>query len=148
MNRKILIGIALLPFVLGCGEDPEPPNKPTVTQAQALCRSVGSDNLNKLVSVTVRVQDFDGQADLVQSMAVVEATSLPMEASPVMTDTPSGDCKDADGICVVEFRWSRSPESAQIICGEDGNLLQVEFEVTDGAGFKERVFISSSLQQN
>ena len=147
MQKSFLL-LGILVFSAGCAEDPEPPNKPTVTQAEALCRSIGADNVNKLVSVTVRVQDFDGQEDLVRGLAVVEATELPMEKSPVMSATPSGDCKDPEGICDVEFRWSRRPDSAQIFCGENGNALQIDFEVTDGAGFKERVFISTSLQQN
>jgi hypothetical protein len=149
MFRNILLFACVSLCLVGCGpEDPEPPNKPEVIDANALCRSIGADNVNKLVSVTVRVIDLDGVADLVAVLAVVEATSLPMEKMPLSDAEPIAGCKDAEGLCRAEYRWTRSPDSAQVYCGESGNALQVDFEVTDEAGFKERVLISTSLQQN
>ena len=148
MIRKIVICVGFFFFSVGCGEELVPANKPTVTQAQALCRSVGTGNVNKLHSVTVRVQDLDGQADLVTAIAIVEASSIEMEKISIPTEMPLGGCKDPDGICEVEFRWSRRPDQPQIYCGENGNALQIEFEVADAAGFKERIFISTSLQEN
>ena len=119
-----------------------------MTDANAFCRSIGTDNVNKLVSVTVRVTDLDGVADLNAGLAVLEATTLPMEKMPITGGEAVPGCKDPEGLCRAEYRWSRTPDSAQIYCGENGNALQVDFEVKDEAGFKERVFISTSLQQN
>jgi len=84
--------------------------------------------------------------DLKEVRAIVEATSLPMEKVPVTSGDALPGCKDADGVCQADFIWERTPESAQLYCGENGNALQINFAVYDEAGFKERVFISTSLQ--
>ena len=149
MIRTLLFAICSLFFLIQCGEPGlDPPNKPEVTAAEALCRSIGSDDIKKLVSVSVRVKDLDGAIDLAKPLAVVEATSLPMEMSPITSGEPLPGCKDPDGVCEADFTWSRSPDSEQIYCGENGNALQIDFEIADEAGFKNRVIISTSLQQN
>ena len=149
MIRTLLFAICCLFFLIQCGEpEPDPPNKPEVTEASALCRSIGSDDIKKLVLVSVRVRDLDGAIDLAQPLAVVEATSLPMEKSPISGGEPLPGCKDPDGVCEAAFTWSRSPDSEQIYCGEAGNALKIDFEIGDERGFKERVIISTSLQQN
>jgi len=149
MIRTLLFAICSLFFLIQCAEpDPDPPNKPEVTSAEALCRSIGSDDIKKLVSGSVRVKDLDGAIDLAKPLAIVEATSLPMEMSPITGGEPLPGCKDPDGVCEATFVWSRSPDSEQIYCGENGNALQIDFEIADEAGFKNRVIISTSLQQN
>ena len=149
MIRTFLFAIFALLFLIQCGEpDPDPPNKPEVTAAEAVCRSFGADDIKKLSTVTVRVTDLDGAMDLQNPLAVVEATALPMEKAPVMGGEPLPGCKDPDGVCEAIFTWSRAPDSEQLYCGDRGNALQIDFQVKDEAGFKSRVLISTSLQQN
>ncbi|MBV70190.1 MAG: hypothetical protein CMH52_02490 [Myxococcales bacterium] len=148
MFQKITLLILTLGFLGACGEDPQPPNKPTVTQASATCRPFGTDNVVKLASITVRVTDLDGVEDLADVRAVVEATSLDMEPVPLTDQAPLPDCGGPDEICEVEYRWRRGANTPQIICGETGTRLQVQFEVSDVAGFTERVLITSSLGAN
>jgi hypothetical protein len=148
MFQKITILIIALSFLGGCGEEPEPPNKPTVTQASATCRPFGTDNVVKLASITVRVTDLDGAEDLANVRAIVEATSLDLETIPLTDLEPLPDCGGTDDVCEVEYRWRRGASTPQIICGETGTRLQVQFEVSDTQGFTERVLITSSLGAN
>ena len=96
----------------------------------------------KLVSVTVRVQDLDGIADIQDPIVVVEATSLPMEKAATGGE-PIPDCKDPEGQCEAVFTWQRTRDSAQIYCGESLNELEVNFRVQDVAGFKKEVIIGT-----
>ncbi|MEE2757165.1 MAG: hypothetical protein VYA30_10910 [Myxococcota bacterium] len=148
MFHKITLVFIALSLFSGCGEDPAPPNKPTVTQATATCRPFGTDNVVKLASLTVRVTDLDGADDLADVRAIVEATSLDMETVPLTDLEPLPDCGGTDDVCEVEYRWRRGASTPQIICGETGTRLQVQFEVSDTAGFTERVLITSSLGAN
>ena len=148
MFLKMTLLVLSLCFLGACGEDPQPPNKPTVTQASATCRPFGTDNVVKLASVTVRVTDLDGVDDLADVRAIVEATSLEMEPTPLSELEPLAGCGGADEVCEVEYRWRRGANTPQIICGDTGTRLQVQFEVSDSAGFKERVLITSSLGAN
>jgi len=146
MLRATVIA-ALAAGLFACAEDPAPPNKPVITSAEAVCRPV--EGVQKLDQVTVVVQDLDGVADLTPPLATVVATALPMEGTPSDADAvdPSGsalECEGAEGQCVMRYTWRRSDTSEQIFCGEDGDLLEIVFEVADIAGFWTRVAISTN----
>lgn len=126
----------------GCAEDPAPPNEPIVLSAEAVCRRV--EGVYKLDQVTVRVVDLDGAADLTDPLVTVLATPLAVDAEPQSEDAldpETGEpleCEGADGMCVVRYTWRHSDDSEQIYCGEDGDLLEVVFEIDDTAGFWTR----------
>ena len=135
-------------FMSGCGEETPAPNKPFVTAASAVCRAVGTDSVVKLASVTVSVTDLDGAEDLDSVRAIVGAVGLEMEKVPLTDATPVDGCDGEEDVCQAEYRWRRGANTPQILCGDSGNQLQIQFEVKDVAGFADRVIISTSLEQN
>jgi hypothetical protein len=140
MRSPILFLVSLSFFVSGCDDPPADPNKPTVVTAEAKCRVV--EMIPKLVSVTIRVQDLDGVSDLQDGIAVVEATSLPMEKMATGGE-PLPGCEDPDGQCEANFTWQRTRDSAQIFCGDDLDALEVEFSIQDAAGFKRDIIVGT-----
>ena len=151
MKRIIFTAIVSLSFFTNCAEDPEPPNKPEVTRADARCRPIGSggaEPISKLVSVRITVRDLDGAANLGPGRAVAEATTLPLEKEPITGGEPVPGCKDPDGVCEVIYRWERTRDSAQLYCGENSAGLSVQFEVKDEAGFAFRANVGTSLQDD
>jgi len=130
----------------GCGEEPADPNKPMVLSSEAVCRRV--EGVFKLDQVTVQVVDLDGVADLNDPMVTVVATALPMNvepsaSAPVDADGEEAACDGPEGQCVARYTWRHSDTSEQIFCGEDGDLLEVIFEINDVAGFWVRRAITT-----
>ena len=144
MRSAILFLLSLFVLLhLGCDDPPPPPNQPEVVGAEAKCRVV--EDIPKLVSVTVRVHDLDGVSDLQSPIAVVEATSLPMEMTATGDEVVPG-CEDAEGQCEATFTWDRTRDSAQIYCGEELNGLELKIRVLDQAGFKRDIIVSTQPQ--
>lgn len=135
MPRILLCLLTLA--AIGCGE-PAEVNKPSVLSSEAVCRRV--EGVFKLDQVTVQVADLDGIADLNPPEVTVVATALEMQVEPsatAPTDPESGeelDCGAEDG-CVARYTWRHSDTSEQIFCGDEGDLLEVIFEIDDIAGF-------------
>ncbi len=129
----------------GCGEDPVPPNKPFVLSAEGVCRRV--EGVYKLDQVTVEVADLDGVIDLDEPTATVVSTPLALMVEPrpdEIVDPESNEpleCEAPDGLCVARYTWRHSDTSEQIFCGEDGDLLEIIFEVDDMVGFWVRTAI-------
>lgn len=120
----------------GCGETPVV-NKPSVQSAEAVCRRV--EGVYKLDQVTVNVVDLDGIADLNDPLTTVLATALemqvePSDAAPTDEDGEEVECDVEEG-CVARYTWRHSDTSEQVFCGEEGDLLEVVFEIDDVAGF-------------
>ncbi len=138
LSALTLSALAVPAALTGCDE-PATVNKPSVLSAEAVCRRV--EGVYKLDQVTVLVADLDGIADLNDPLATVVATALPMMVEPSETpptDPETGEelgCDGAEGQCVARYTWRHADDSEQIFCGEDGDLLEVLFEIDDVAGF-------------
>jgi ABC-type Fe3+-hydroxamate transport system substrate-binding protein len=143
MTRTLL---ALSAFALlgltACEDEASPAHSPQITRGDVLCRSLDADNFT-LDRVDVTVIDLDGFAEVPDhaTYAVVEATSIELEAIPQDWDAADGKC--SKGNCKMLYRWERSPRSEQFFCGADGKLLEVDFEVVDPDGLSHRAYIAS-----
>ena len=124
----------------GCGEEEVSNSQPEVFRGDAVCRSldVSTFTLNR---VEVYVYDADGAADLDTAVAVVESTPLEMTFQALGAEAADG--RKCDGECVGYYLWERTPSSEQIFCGDDGSLLEIDFQVTDKGGLPGRAFIAS-----
>ena len=152
MSMKPIILAVLSTSFVACGPDePSPPNKPEIVASgtRAECRLIsvsGGGMVSYLDRVSIRAQDLDGVDDLGNGLAVFGTTVLPLEKNTLEGDPVAG-CGDADGRCVVDYVWERNRDAAQVVCGEDGNAFDVEFTITDEAGFRaEGVIRTTSVE--
>lgn len=132
----LILGLGVV--VAGCEDDPAPaPNLPTIESAKAQCRKV--EGVYKLDLVEVTVRDLDGVDDLQVPVLFVESEALTMTAAPQAAAVEG--CKgDA---CDVLYTWEHSRDGEQVFCGEDGDLLIVDFVVKDEDGFPAEASIKS-----
>lgn len=129
-----LLGAALA--LTACSEDKAPdPEAPEVTRGQAFCRTLESDTY-VFDSLEITVRDLDGLEDLDTVRAVVLSTAL--ELTAVEGDAPGEDCTPET---CRSYTWTRTPDSEQIFCGDDGKLLEVEVVVDDLNGLSARAFV-------
>jgi hypothetical protein len=129
-----LLGAGLL--LPACSEDePAPPETPEITRGQAFCRTLESDTY-VFDSLEITVRDLDGLEDLDAVRAVVLATNIELTAAEGVA--PGEDCTPET---CRNYTWTRTPDSEQIFCGEDGRLLEVEVMVDDLNGLSARAFV-------
>lgn len=134
MRRMLFLALAVSSF--GCEDEPEPPpNQPGIKSVDARCRQI--EGTFKLDSITVVIEDLDGVDDLEAPKVVVETTELEMEIERLTTMVE--EC--ATDACQIRYTWNHSRDSEQIYCGDDGTLLEVNFEIFDIEGFPARAFI-------
>lgn len=155
MRRTLAVLVVGLASV-ACGEEepgPPPPMEPVIQSPNALCESV--EQVFLLDSVQLRVKDLDGVEDLLDPVVVVGSTRLPVavvetvpwdEAAAKAAAEASGEdpeeclSEQMPPTCEVVYRWERDPldeTSPEIFCGENGDLLEVEMEITDSFGFRK-----------
>lgn len=132
-HLRALLLSTLLPSTLlltACGEEDtgEENVAPTVVAASATCRSVSGTVV--LTSVSFTVEDLNGTMDLGEPVMVVEASRLTPEVEELENDA------DPNKPVRARYTWSQGGANTEMIfCGEEGDGLQVSFEVRDMAGF-------------
>jgi len=148
MSIRIIFIAMLSTLCIACGDDdPAPANQPEILTARAECRLIsvsGGSMVSYLDRVSIRAQDLDGIDDLGAGLAVYGTTVLPLSKEAVEGDPVSG-CDDDDGQCVADYVWERNRDAAQVVCGEEGNAFDLEFTITDEAGFRAEAIIRTTV---
>ena len=164
MRTWIICCVLAVVGTMGCGDDENPPASPEIIDARAVCRDVMGVPKLVLVEVHVRdlngVNDLGDPVLTVEAnrLTMEREVIFPAGQSRCVTNedcsgsescaaghcladgdvapdlTDFSGCQNGSTGCDLRFIWERSGPSEQIFCALEDSSLQLDFQVTDGAG--------------